>query len=701
VGAKLPVKALDGTLRHVKVVKQTKSEHVYAVEATEDAGGDDSEVELPVVPKLSKRTLVEMQSRRLARIKAEMAVLCEAILAEPESSIKAPKPKPEGRGWQAGNEEEGGKGKGRGKGKGKGKGKDSGKRSWNEANEHTEATVNKTAPQTPVEVATTKSKLEQLHEFCTDDDLAVQRIAIISELGVFQDILPDYRIRAPTQKELMVKVKKEVKKLREFEARLLRSYQEFLKTLEGCVNLVSRDRNLVADERDISLATTAIKCLCRLLSHKSNFNFATNVMVIVVRFADHHMLALRAPCCNAIVELFRSKNASLLSSHLDVVKTISKYVSAKKFKVQEMLMESLLNLQLTIDMDSVNTEAQKAQAERRKKKKMGILKDEVSSDLKEAEAVVDSATQRQIQGKLLKEVTLIYFRFLKTSIDSPLIPIVLRGLAKWAHLINLDVVVDLVERLKGLLRSMEDSDNEIHLTTGLQCVLTGIEILQGPGRELKIDEKEFVHFLYKLLLQFGDASQAPPREEDGMMTTSQRDSTLPILLRCVWAAFIRRKEYSNQRVASFVKRLSMIALIIPQPPSVFSVLSMIEVLLNRYPKVAQLLECEQERVMSGLYLPAGQDPELSNAFSTSLWELALLRRHAEPTVANLANKLIWMADKTQRFQLPNHPVLPQTKDMKGNEALDALSSIGPTGKFKKKYVGNHLGKRERKGKRKR
>jgi nucleolar complex protein 3 len=45
---------------------------------------------------------------------------------------------------------------------------------------------------------------------------------------VFADILPDYRIRLPTEKEKEMKVSKEVAQQRAFEAAMLGGYQRFL-----------------------------------------------------------------------------------------------------------------------------------------------------------------------------------------------------------------------------------------------------------------------------------------------------------------------------------------------------------------------------------------------------------------------------------------------------------------------------------------
>ena len=55
--------------------------------------------------------------------------------------------------------------------------------------------------------------------------LQVARLAMLSLLAVFKDILPGYRIRLPTEKELEIPVSKEVKQTRDYESMQVRFYQ--------------------------------------------------------------------------------------------------------------------------------------------------------------------------------------------------------------------------------------------------------------------------------------------------------------------------------------------------------------------------------------------------------------------------------------------------------------------------------------------
>lgn len=67
--------------------------------------------------------------------------------------------------------------------------------------------------------------LRALLALTADDDLQVRRLAQLSLLAVLRDIMPGYRIRLPSEKELSMPVSKDVRKVRDYESTLLRLYQ--------------------------------------------------------------------------------------------------------------------------------------------------------------------------------------------------------------------------------------------------------------------------------------------------------------------------------------------------------------------------------------------------------------------------------------------------------------------------------------------
>lgn len=58
-------------------------------------------------------------------------------------------------------------------------------------------------------------------------------MAILSQLAVFKDIIPGYRIRALTDKEKSEKVSQMVIRTRDWEQSLVVVYQSFLRSLEA------------------------------------------------------------------------------------------------------------------------------------------------------------------------------------------------------------------------------------------------------------------------------------------------------------------------------------------------------------------------------------------------------------------------------------------------------------------------------------
>ena len=62
---------------------------------------------------------------------------------------------------------------------------------------------------------------------------SVRGLAFLSQLAVYKDLIPGYRIRPLTALEESEKVRDEVRRLREGEKLLVRSYKGYLKMLEG------------------------------------------------------------------------------------------------------------------------------------------------------------------------------------------------------------------------------------------------------------------------------------------------------------------------------------------------------------------------------------------------------------------------------------------------------------------------------------
>jgi len=99
-----------------------------------------------------------------------------------------------------------------------------------------------------------------------------------------------------------------------------------------------------------------------------------------------------------------------------------------------------------------------------------------------------------LQTETLKNIFLLFFRILKNVENSPLLPAVLEGMAKFSHLINIELLMDLLDTLKKLLPSPN-----LSLISKLHCIVTAFQTLKLQGNTINIDLKDFYSHLYSLL----------------------------------------------------------------------------------------------------------------------------------------------------------------------------------------------------------
>jgi len=486
------------------------------------------------------------------------------------------------------------------------------------------------------------------------------RLSIMSLVAIFQDIIPSYRIRPPTAAEMAVRVTKETKKVWDYERSLLQTYQQYLKLLERTWDLCSTN----------PLGVTAILALCELLKAAPHFNFRSNILRVVVRQMNFGKSEeISEACCSAVEYLFLNDAQGDVA--LEAARLVCKLIRDRNFHVKARVLHTFLSLPLRVHIDEAQAAklASQANAKNRKRNKEEA---QIESELKESSGVVDKILLARSQSDTLQSVTVIYFQILKSeelSADkiAALLPVALEGLAKFAHLINMDTVLDLLEVLKTMLKRVE----ELPLDATLNCVLTAFKTLQGPGRELKIDQKEYITPLYTQLSR---------------LSVGCNRSITQTALKCLDSAFLKRREYSSVRIASFLKQLLTMSLH-SSPDTAATIIAFCRQLLQRYTVLHQLLENEEDVITSGQYDPCVEDPEHANPYATSCWELAALIHHYHPRVATQANR----AANLKLLQLP----MEQPERMQ-NEMQKDMDEIYIEMKFSKKKhpLAHKEGKRQ-------
>lgn len=562
ISTKLPIKDLDGKLHRPKTtaVESEEEAEESSSESEEDDEISDIEVEeisetikAPALSKSIQESKFEMDLKEQKKI--QMAKLCESILENPEEALKKTKDSESGL-----------------------------------------------------------SKLQELQGLCRDSDVVISQYAMLSQLTIFHDILPSYRIRVQSLNESPQEddeasthqQKKKVKQLRQYESALLSGYQQYLKFMEELIHPTKKTNSATT----AALQETAVECLSSLLESKFYFNFSTNLVMTLIPLMNSPVVKIAARVLRAVEHVFRKDPNGQIS--YEMVKRLSLFIKSKGSKPMDHgVVRCLLALPLRTSMEAGEIARKRVKNDKKKRRKQD---DNIATGLKEAEAVVDQHEKQKIQADMLHEIVLIYFRILKQSQQSVLMEPVLEGLMKFSILINLDVMIDVLQVLKVLLKS-----DILPLPSAFQAVLTCLRTLAGPGKDLMIDEKEYLTHLYQLLWKL-----------------PQDVSCFPMALTCIETLFLRRKEISVDRVAAFVRRIAVISSHLPAMYTLAG-LSMIRTLFHKYSKLNQLVdESDQDRVASGHYQADVNDPDFCNPFSCSFWELGVLTQHHHPIVAKFA-----------------------------------------------------------------
>ncbi|NXI63352.1 NOC3L protein, partial [Anseranas semipalmata] len=477
-------------------------------------------------------------------------------------------------------------------------------------------------------------KVKELRAMLMEQDpnvaVIVRKLVMVSLMEIFKDIAPSYKIRPLTEAEKATKVKKETQKLREFEEGLVSQYKFYLENLEQTIKDWKQRKlkksNVISLKAYKGLAEIAVKCLCELLVALPHFNFHNNIIVLIVPLMNDASKTISELCSEAVKKLFKQDKLGFAS--LGVVKVISGLVKGRNYNVRPEVLKVFLHLRIKeveLKKDSEDIAPKKkfmTYKEKRKnlsrmQRKWKKAEEKLERELLEAEASESKEKKLKLHTETLDVVFLTYFRILKKAQKSPLLPAVLEGLAKFAHLINVEFFDDLLIVLHSLIAS-----GGLTYRESLHCILSAFHILSGQGDVLNIDPMKFYTHLYKTLFS---------------LHAGRTNDDIGIVLQCLDVMLAkRRKQVSQQRALAFIKRLSTLALHV-LPNSSVGILATNRVLMQTFPKMDLLLDNESQG--SGVYLPELDEPEHCNAQNTALWELHLLQRHYHPTVQKFAAHL--------------------------------------------------------------
>ncbi|MCJ1360005.1 MAG: hypothetical protein MMC33_010008 [Icmadophila ericetorum] len=522
-------------------------------------------------------------------------------------------------------------------------------------------------------------------------NVTIKKLALATQLAIYNDVIPGYRIRPLGEESSLEKVSKEVKQLRSYEQSLVISYQNYIQELSKHAKLSRGD----VSEASASLASVAIACACALLLAVPHFNFRSELITILVDKLSGKRVDKDFNKCRETIEiLFREDEDG--NPSLDAVTSLTRMMKARDYRISESALNTFLHLRLLSEFsfkgsqtyidkavdESFKGKKPKVQRVFRTKKERKILKERkvVQKQFEEADAIVSREERDKMQAESLKLVFVTYFRILKNQSTS-LTGAVLEGLAKYAHLINQDFFGDLLEALRDLTARAEayliepgdivdeedaagaeeeTKEKRDAIRESLLCTITAFALLEGQDASkaasvLSLDLKYFISYLYRILyplslnpdIELSAKSlhlldpHAPNGANNNLSFRPKNkinvQTTIVLLLRSLSSILLppaSTRSVPPLRVAAFTKQLLTTSLHLPEKSATAMLALVMKVTDVHGRKIAGMWNTE-ERKGDGVFDPLRADLEGSNPFASTVWEGELLRLHFCPGVRDL------------------------------------------------------------------
>ena len=528
-----------------------------------------------------------------------------------------------------------------------------------------------------------------LAQLANSSNQTIKKLALATQMSVFKDIIPGYRIRPLADGDAAEKVSKDVKRLRNFEQGLIGSYQSYVRQLGAYAQHQSQDQT----DPIFSVAQVAISCACSLLLSAPHFNFRGELLQILVSTLLARQRSSSFTKCIATLEtLFRDDKDGKPS--LDAVMAITKALKNRNYQTDEAILNTFLHLRLLGSLsvrasydkverpsDPVGQKGKSTKQKRefRTKKQRKIMKEQkkVKKDFKEASATVDHEEYERIQSEILKLVFVTYFRILKARTPG-LIGAVLEGLSKYTHLINQDFFGDILEALKDLIPTQqivfkddgEDQDEaglaptSSSLRSSLLCIATAFTLLShqdvspnATSTALALDLNFFTTHLYRILyilaqdpeIETSSRCTSVPDPETPAPTEAKPSvnaSTISVLLLRSLDAVLTPRSTPPLRVAAYIKTLLTSSLQLPER-STIALLALLQQIIKVHGAKVKGIWDTEERRGDGVFDPFSAEIEGSNPFAGTAWEGELLRLHFSPKVKGATKSIERLLKESQ------------------------------------------------------
>ncbi|CCF60188.1 hypothetical protein KAFR_0J01210 [Kazachstania africana CBS 2517] len=481
------------------------------------------------------------------------------------------------------------------------------------------------------------------------------KFSMLALVPIFSSIIPGYRIRPLTDTEKKEKVSKDVARLRNFEQNLVLCYKRYVDLLTSLSKVPNND-----DPIKVNLGILAMQATNQIISNASHFNFRNDVVMILIRRICKPNLSAdptSTQTIQTIQTLFKGDDEGNISA--EIVRALSKVVKVRKYAIDEVVVNTLLSMEVLHDYDP-NTRGEEAETRVRLKKKDRVHlskkqrkarkeMQKIDEEMRNAELAVSVEERERNQAEILKLILSLYLNILKSG-NTKLIGAVLEGLAKFGNMANFDLLGDFLQVMKEIISDAEfDNLEASEIRKVLLCIVSAFSLVSNHNQmKISMDLSSFIEALYAVLpyvaldadLEFSYKSLrlADPLEDQIFNPAVNVSTKAELLLKALDHVFFRSRSGTKERAEAFTKRIYMCMGHTPEKTSI-ALLKFMDKLISRYPEIGGLYSTE-DRIGNGHFNMTTDSIAMANAGAATLLENVILSKHYCPVVVKGTRSLM-------------------------------------------------------------
>ncbi|KAL9296701.1 hypothetical protein ACSQ67_022597 [Phaseolus vulgaris] len=449
--------------------------------------------------------------------------------------------------------------------------------------------------------------LKEMVQLSKDNDHTIVKLGLLSLLAVFKDIVPGYRIRLPTEKELEMKVSKTVRRC---DKELVAKFHSMILCCDIILFPLEAESKTLAGILLISISQVV---------ERHNVLFKLLFLTLTPE-SFWKTILLGKLCWSAVKSLFTNEGKYGGEVTVEAVRLIADYVKAYNCQLHPDSVDVFLSLSFNEDLLKSGKTEEDQKLKDKKRKHFKASNQLVENDRKKISYFEAHNAVHRPEANA---------EALSAAVEPlPLLAPCLKGLAKFSHLIDLDFMDDLMNHLKVLASGSSNSGNTsvkcskcLTVSERLQCCIVAFRVMRNNLHALNVDLQDFFMHLYNLVLEY----------RPGRFVLKYNILKPPFSFSFFQFVFPNYQYF----LLLEINQTCRIALVT------------VKHLLQKNVKCRNLLENDiGGGSVSGTipkYLPYSTDPILSGALTSVLWELNLLSSHYHPAISTLASGISTMS----------------------------------------------------------